>query len=229
MGVDAGDVDQDGHSDLIMTDYSGRPTQLFHGAPADQACHGDVLPRESAEFINWAIGFVDVDLDGDLDVFQTSGTVLDLAGEGSLNQLFLNDGSGELSIVRPTPGSALDDRAIYRGAAFLDHDQDGDLDVVVTVNGGQARLLENVGARGNHATIDLGSLAPGSLVKARFGERSLSEHAIVGGGYLGSSGPRVVFGLGDACSAEITVTGLDGSVDRRTVAAGDVVRMGRNR
>ncbi len=221
MGVDVGDLNLTGHTDLITTDYSGRPTRVFHPA---EPCRNDVLPEASADFINWAVGFVDVDLDGDLDVFQTSGTVLDLEAAGSLNQLFLNDGVGGLTLVEPTAGSALSDRGIYRGAAFLDYDDDGDTDVVVTVNGGRARLLENVGARGNHVTVDVGTVAAGSLVTARAGARALTEHVLLGGGYLGSSEPRVTFGLGDRCFADVSVVGLNGALEQERVLAGEVLR-----
>ncbi len=221
MGVDVGDLNVAGHTDVITTDYSGRPTRVFHGTVPDEVCPNDTLPEASAEFINWAVGFVDVDLDGDLDVFQTSGTVLDLEGTGSLNQLFLNDGDGGLALVDAPFGSALADRAMYRGAAFLDYDDDGDTDVVVTVNGGRARLLENVGARGNHVRVGVGSLGAGSLVTASVRGQALTEHVLVGGGYLGSGEARVTFGLGDACEANVTVLSLDGTSREGVLRAGD--------
>ncbi|MBL8739864.1 MAG: ASPIC/UnbV domain-containing protein, partial [Myxococcales bacterium] len=69
-----------------------------------------------------------------------------------------------------------------------------------------------------------GTLAPGSLVTARTGARTLTEHVLVCGGYLGSSEPRVTFGLGDRCFADVSVVGLDGALERARLHAGEVLR-----
>src|SRR5690606_10041527 len=64
--------------------------------------------------------------------------------------LFLNDGSGVFTDVAPAD-SALAHPRLGRGAAYADYDRDGDLDIVMTENGGPVHLFRNdtrSGARG---------------------------------------------------------------------------------
>ncbi|MBQ4821678.1 T9SS type A sorting domain-containing protein [Aquimarina sp. MMG016] len=84
---------------------------------------------------------VDIDGDGDLDIFIAEGTA---SIEGRANRLLLNDGSGQFTDVSesnlpfsPRPANSL-------SADFADFDKDGDLDIVVA-NLGPTQLLLNNG------------------------------------------------------------------------------------
>lgn len=144
MGVAVGDVNEDVLLDMVVTDYSGKPTILYLGA-GDSFERGTLGPR-STDFVNWGVVLADFNHDGHLDLLQTSGSVQPQA-MGSQNQLFAGDGSGELAYVQPSD-AGLEVGGRFRGLALLDHDADGDMDMVVTENGGRARLFENTAADG---------------------------------------------------------------------------------
>jgi FG-GAP-like repeat len=87
------------------------------------------------------VDLVDIDADGDLDLFIAEGTD---SAEPRPNRLFLNDGTGVFSDVSAThlPAAV----ANSTKADFGDVDGDGDLDAIVA-NLGREQLLINVGGR----------------------------------------------------------------------------------
>lgn len=205
MGVDVGDVDQDGFSDLVTSDFENRPTRLIRCFDKELSCSVDALPQESTRAVRWSVGLEDFDLDGDLDLFQSGGPVFDPERKGSQNQLFWNN-KGEFTVHVPTEGDALLGSAIHRGASFGDLDSDGDVDVVVAVNGGTPKFLYNQAASGHFLRVALDSLSAGAIVKVSpKGRKTMTEHALVGGGYLGSSDLAITFGLASACEADVEI------------------------
>ena len=64
--------------------------------------------------------------------------------------LFRNVGQGRFEEVIGDVGEALSNPMVARGAAYSDFDNDGDLDVLVSVNNGPARLLRNDGGNVNN-------------------------------------------------------------------------------
>lgn len=184
MGVAAGDVDADGRLDLAVTDFSFRPTMLFLGGR--DGFRAEPLPPESASYVKWGVVLADLDGDEDLDLFQTGGDATRVDGPGSANQLFENDDG--LHWVAPVTGDALAQSGMFRAVAELDFDDDSDVDLIVTQNGGAVRLLENVRA------------APAGLPPAGAppAENSWTPgpagYGPSGNGYLGSHDPRLSAG-----------------------------------
>jgi hypothetical protein len=143
------------------------------------------------------------------------------------NQLFHNTGGGKFAETTGAGGPAFASTQIGRGAAFGDLDNDGDVDVVATNNGGPAMLLlnqavENGGA--NHwlevsvRQPEVNRFAVGAWIGVeRTGQPALWRRARTDGSYLSASDARVHFGLGASPAiAAVIVQWPDGQRERRT-------------
>ena len=113
--------------------------------------------RASYQSVTWAVFFLDIDLDGHLDIFAANGGTDESQGmldsRARLSQpplLLRNRGDGRFDDVTRGAGEAFGRPAMGRGAAYADFDGDGDLDLVLTVLNGPARLLRNEGGNRNN-------------------------------------------------------------------------------
>ena len=153
-----GDVNGDGLLDIAVTNAfdlknrlativvpfaENQPNQLFFNqgsnAFADVSVASGILdlalPPESpdgAATITWALGLVDYDLDGDLDLFFADDqAALPYAVNGGVDrgyiQLFDNDGTG--SFTNLTYERKLDQNGDWMGFSFGDFDHNGHLDI----------------------------------------------------------------------------------------------------
>src|SRR5262245_40386281 len=229
MGVAAGDFDNDGDDDLLVTNLAKEVSTLYRN---HRGSFNDVtlelgLARATFRSTGFGVGWIDYNNDGKLDLFAANGAVTIVeALRGSAypyqqkNQLFRNEGGGKpLVEVSAAAGSAFEQLQVARGAAFGDIDNDGDLDILVSNNNGPVRLLLNQstdknrwvqvrlqGVRDNRDGI-------GSRVAVlRKNQAPLWRHAHTDGSYLSAQDGRIHFGLGtDANLQGILVHWLGGT------------------
>ncbi|MBT7098049.1 hypothetical protein HN937_11780, partial [Candidatus Poribacteria bacterium] len=135
---------------------------------------------------------------------------------------YLPDGTEETYEGFTTVIAGLDNIAARRWlndmlCSFVELDEDGDIDLVVTTLGGPLVVLRNDLRVGRHLTLSLGGRTPnvnglGARVRLTANGVTQTREAHTGSGYLSQGDTRLHFGLGDASSVErIEVTWPDGS------------------
>lgn len=247
MGIASGDPDNDGDEDLFITNIVGETFVLYEND--GQGVFEDLrvrrgLARPTAAFTGFGTDWFDYDNDGWLDLFVANGAVNiieALRGQPNpfrmRNQLFRNTGSGTFVETTEAGGPALAREEVSRGAAFGDVDNDGDLDILVTNNGGPARLLLNQAAAGHHwLQVRLEQEAGNRFgVGAWIGvERpdapTLWRRVKTDGSYLSASDLRVHVGLGASPGVgAVVVRWPDGGREQWTeVTADRMVILRRN-
>jgi len=183
MSLDAGDVDNDGHLDLLATDMkpyatdaesrsAWEPLQLPPAPdPAQidrnvlQLARGGAYHERGIEWgidasgWSWSSKFGDLDSDGFLDAYIVNGMIAvelfeHLPGDELVEE---NQAFRNVQGARFVPASdwGLGARESGRGMSMADLDGDGDLDIVINNLATRARLFENRLCGGDHLQIDL--------------------------------------------------------------------------
>jgi len=141
--------------------------------------------------------------------------------------LFRNLGDRRFADLSAETGPALAKPVVGRGAAYGDYDNDGDLDVLMTVNSGPARLLRNDGGNRNRflrvALVGTTSNRDGVGAKVTIevpGRKPFTSLVKTGSSYLSQSELPITFGLGNASAVTaVIVTWPNGKVERVNVPA----------
>jgi hypothetical protein len=220
MGIDWGPGYRQGQNALLIGNFADEPnTLLVQQRPGDLHLI-DLAPSEgvggpSRSLLKFGLFFFDFDLDGRLDFLTCNGhlepDITRAVPDQSYRQpvqLYWNRGpqSPRFALV---PASAAGDDLfrplVGRGCAYLDIDGDGALDVVLTANGGPARLLRNDNRTGHHwVRLHLegdGKRSNRSAIGARIvleaGGRRQVREVSAGRGYLSQCELTQTFGLGD--------------------------------
>ena len=239
MGVAAGDYDGDGRADLVVTNLWGETHSLFRRMGDGLFAYATVesgLGAPTRPFVGFGTAFVDYDNDTDLDLVIVNGAVVtDVPRNGSTRAqrrlLFRNTGTRRFVEVGREAGSAFGEPRVGRGLAAGDIDNDGDVDLLVSNNGGPPDLLINEGGnRGNALLVRAtGTTSNRSGIGARIaitaGGRTQVRDVQSGSSYLSQNDLRVHFGLGDATRAErLEVRWPGGTTDVvRDVDAGQIL------
>jgi enediyne biosynthesis protein E4 len=153
MGTDAEDYDLTGKQSLVIGNFTNESLSLYHNDGSGLFSDSSVasgIASPSASSLTFSTFFFDYDLDGLPDIFAVNGHVADDISVVQPNThyaepplLFHNKGNGKFDDVTSRTGSALTQAIVGRGAAYLDFDNDGDLDIVISTNNGPAKLLRN--------------------------------------------------------------------------------------
>ena len=168
------------------------------------------LARPTSQMSGWGNGIFDFDNDGWKDLFVARSNVLDnisgLVAERQYpepNAVFRNQGDGKFENVSSAAGPDFAKAAAHRGVAFGDIDNDGHVDMVVTVLNGAVKLFHNVSSDKNHWILlklvgtRSNRMGIGAQIHITTEDgRSQWNEVTTAVGYASSSDSRVHFGLG---------------------------------
>lgn len=231
MGCDFGDLDGDGHLDIIVTNLDQELNTIFRnngdGTFSDVTLQSG-LGSTSLLQSGFGVKFVDTDNDGDLDIFVVNGHILDniqLFKEKVTYAeppfLFENLGAGKLRDSTAESGKALTKPFVGRALCVGDIDNDGDPDFLEVTNGQRPVVFRNDG--GNQSGNWLGIVLEGkksnrqgvgARVVVDVQGRRLVRFQNGGGSYCAAHDPRCLVGLGKSTKADrVEITWPSGVVD----------------
>ncbi len=160
MGIARGDVDGDRQPDLLVSNFHGRSTIGFQAiAPGEYRDASRTFGLTvTTSVLGFGLGLADFDNDGDLDLLQANGHVLDRARLGeplAMRPLLLRNARGRFEDVSATAGPWFRQPILGRGVAVGDLDGDGRPDAVVAALDAPAAVLRNVSTAGHFLTLEL--------------------------------------------------------------------------
>lgn len=249
MGIGPGDFDRDGDLDYYITNIG--PNFLFenkNGSLEDRAMELNLdvsFAEDSLAATSWSGIFFDYENDADLDLYVSNGNVFVSSPRTAIldpNQLFIYD--PEKGFENKSKGSGINDVLSHRGAAIVDFDHDGKLDIIsslVMMNWGQfggldqgIKLYRNVNEAENN-WIGIKLVGGGGVNKSCLGcsatliqkDYKLIKEVDGGSGHGSQSSRILYFGLGeDEIAQEILIKWLGkGETRLENLKAGKVYRV----
>lgn len=213
MGLDAGDYDGSGRPALWVTNYENEFHALYRnlGGPGGRLLFTFATPAAGLaavgrEFVGFGTAFVDVDSDGWEDLVVSNGHVMRHSPKDNIAQrplLFHNTsrGGGRGFVdARERAGGYFAASHRGRGLAVVDLDNDGGPDLVFTYLNQPARVLRNAAPAAHWVGVELVGKDRRDVVGARAAltvdGTTRTRFWTAGRGYLSSSDPRRLFGLG---------------------------------
>ena len=217
MGADFRDVNNDGRPDIWFTALATETFPLFLNrgqGEFDDATMSSGLAWATQSMAGWSNAMVDLDNDGWKDLFVARSDVAEPALASTHpykqpNAVFRNLGNEKFQDVSTAAGAAFQIPALHRGSAVGDLDNDGRMDVVVSVLNGPAKLFHNITKTNNHWILlqlrgtTSNRMGIGAQIKLTTPDGAQQFNEVTTSvGYASSSDSRVHFGLGSSKVAE---------------------------
>ena len=234
MGIASYDLTNDGYPEVYLTSQAVNRLQTLTSGPS-QPTYRDIARRRGVEATRpftggdplpstaWHPEFQDVNNDGFIDLFVSKGNIdeqVDYASKDPSNLLL---GNPDGTFTERAEDAHIVSFAKGRGAALVDFNLDGLLDLVEVNFRSPVLLWRNVGAGDATTPAPMGhwlGLRPtqpgpnrdaiGSWIEVKVGDLTLRRELTVGGGHVGGQLGWTHFGLGPAASAEVRVQWPDG-------------------
>jgi hypothetical protein len=218
MGVDAADINQDGWQDLFVANVDQEMFSVYLNERNESyrdAAFVDGVAQATRLLSGWGLKYFDYDNDGLVDLILANGHPDDMVDSYSPEVrykepllLFHQAADGKFKNVSAEAGPAFQRVYAARGLAVGDFDNDGGVDVLVTVNGGAPLLLRNRAAAGRNwlglklEGVSCNRDAIGTQIIWKAGGRTFRRLKNGGGSYLSSHDPREALGLGNAAQVD---------------------------
>ncbi len=237
MGADCGDFDHDGWLDLLVTSFQTEGGALYQnsgGVAFLEVAQPMRLAHSLMPQVSWGCAIVDLDNDGDRDLFIACGHTdpnANVRDSGSMykapcivmENLLVHTGKLQFVDITDLGGDGLKVLESHRGAAFDDLDNDGDIDVVILNSRTRPTILRNMlferGSKNHWLAIQLRGAKTsrdgvGAQVAVTAGKLRQIDEVHSGRGYQSHFGSRLHFGLGGHDRVDrIEVRWIGGGVD----------------
>lgn len=234
MGIASRDLTGDGLDEVMLTSMGDQLMQIAQsdgqytpapfniGTYAQRPHVGD----DGRPSTGWHAEFGDVNNDGLADLFIAKGNVDQMPGMAMRdpNNLLMQTPEGRFEEVSERAGVASIQRS--RGAALVDFDRDGRLDLIVSNRRAPLELYRNIAPEvGNWLRIELRQAnanrdAIGARITVETAQAIQSVQQVIGGGHAGGQLLPRHFGLAEAQEATVIVDWPDGTQTRTSARAG---------
>ncbi|SMP22951.1 CRTAC1 family protein [Shimia sagamensis] len=227
MGIAQRDLDFDGKAEVFLSSMGDQrlmkrvsaESPTFEDVPYEMgtSAHRPYTGGDGRPSTGWHISFGDVDNDGLDDVFISKGNVQQMPGAAmeDPNNLLMQQGDGTFAEKGDVAGIATLARS--RGAALVDLNHDGLLDLAVVNRRAPMEVYQNVSeGTGTWVALtlmgkDANSQAVGAFIEVKVGKRVYLREITVGGGHAGGVSAPQYFGLGEAELVEVRIKWPDGT------------------
>ena len=252
MGIASQDVTGDGLPEVFLTSQGDNKLQTLADGP-DRPEYTDIAIRRGVTAHRphaggdpmpstaWHPEFQDVNNDGFADLYVAKGNVDAMPEYAAMDPNNLLIGQPDGTFIEGAEAAGLVSFTKTRGAAIVDLDLDGLLDLVEVNRVEPVRIWRNAGggtaeapeAMGNWIAVDLENGGAnrngiGAWLEVAIGELVVTRERVIGGGHAGDQLGWEHFGIGPARSADVRVHWPDGEVGPWIeIESGDRVIIGR--
>jgi enediyne biosynthesis protein E4 len=226
MGVGLGDVTLTGTLDIFKTHFADDTNVLYLNDGKGNFEDATIKSGLGVEnrFVGWGTGIVDLDNDGNPDLFFVTGNVYPEV-EAKVPSypfktprvVFRNLGAGRFEEIFEEAGPAILEPHASRGCAFGDFDNDGDVDVLIVNLNEPPSLLRNDLKSNNHwlkvklVGTSSNRSAIGTRVLCRYGNKRQVQERVGQSSFYSSNDPRLHFGLEKALAADLEIRWPNGT------------------
>ena len=239
MGLTIGDANNDGMIDIVYTNYAAEVNTLAYlidnnssndgvlkNAVFTHSFDSPMVHKLSWPKISWGPGLFDMDNDADLDLFFANGHLNSVSGDNrQFNLLFENNGKGFYKDISNSSGILATGKRIHRSAMFADYNNDGKMDIYITVNGqqiedgkgntifdenqGKGILFQNKTETKNNwlkirlEGVDSNRDAYGTMINVQTKKGTYRQSLVSGQGYFSNNAKELCFGLGKINTIEL--------------------------